>query len=98
VNPFRHRCLQFEVEAVEQSRLYDVSGIRVRLPRVEDLLIMKAIARRPKDLQDIEGLLDAHPDANVEIVTRWVREFATAVAMSDMIEDWNKLLARRKRN
>jgi hypothetical protein len=27
-----------------------IGGLRVRLPRVEDLLIMKAIARRPKDL------------------------------------------------
>jgi hypothetical protein len=32
---------------------------------VEDLLIMKAIARRPKDLQDIRGLLAAHPDADI---------------------------------
>jgi hypothetical protein len=35
----------------------------VRLPRIEDLLIMKAVARRPKDLQVIEGLLAAHPEA-----------------------------------
>lgn len=90
--------MQFEYEAIEQSKFYDISGIRVRLPRVEDLLIMKAIAHRPKDLQDMEGLLDAHPDAKVEVVTRWVSEFATAVAMPDMIEDWDKLLARRKRN
>ncbi|MGQ0835084.1 MAG: nucleotidyl transferase AbiEii/AbiGii toxin family protein [Gammaproteobacteria bacterium] len=88
--------LSFEQSAVENGRIYKVSGVSVRLPRVEDLLIMKAVAHRPQDLQDIEGLLDAHPDANVDAVRQWVREFATVTSMSDLIEDFEKLLARRK--
>jgi hypothetical protein len=47
--------------AIDNSKIHDVCGLQVRLPRVEDLLVMKAVARRPKDLQDIEGLLAAHP-------------------------------------
>lgn len=90
--------LQFEQEAIDQSKLYDINGIRVRLPRVEDLMIMKAVARRPKDMQDIEGLLAAHPDVNLNAVRRWVREFATAMTMPDMIEDLEKLIARQSRN
>lgn len=70
----------------------------MRLPRVEDLLIMKAVAHRPRDLQDIEGLLDAHPEADVDSVRTWVREFAAATAMSDLIDDFEQLLARRKAN
>jgi uncharacterized protein (DUF2336 family) len=66
------------------------------LPRVEDLLIMKAIARRPKDLQDIEGLLAAHPEADLVAVRQWVREFATAMSMSDMLDDFDKVVARSK--
>ena len=54
--------LSFELTAIEHSEIHDIGGLRGRLPRVEDLLIMKAIARRPKDLQDIEGLLAAHPE------------------------------------
>jgi uncharacterized protein (DUF2336 family) len=61
---------------------------------VEDLLIMKAIARRPKDLQDIEGLLAAHPEADLVAVRKWVREFATAMSMSDMLDDFDKVVAR----
>jgi len=57
---------------------------------------MKAVARRPKDLQDIEGLLAAHPEADVTAVRRWVSEFATAMSMSDMLKDFDNLVARRK--
>jgi hypothetical protein len=56
--------------------VHDVGGVRVRLPQVEDLLIMKAIAHRPQGLRDIEGLLDVFPGANVASVRRWVGDFA----------------------
>lgn len=88
--------LTFEHSAVEHGRTHVVGGVSVRLPRVEDLLIMKAVAHRPRDLQDIEGLLDAHPEADVDSVRRWVREFAAATAMSDLIDDFERLLARRR--
>jgi hypothetical protein len=89
--------LSFEQDAVAHGRTYSVGGVSVRLPRVEDLLIMKAVAHRPRDMQDIEGLLEAHPDADVSAVRQWVKEFATATSMSDLIDDFDKLLARTKR-
>ena len=86
--------LSFEQNAIDNSEIHDIGGLRVRLPRVEDLLIMKAVARRPKDLQDIEGLLAAHPEADVVVVRQWVREFATAMSMSEMLDDFDKVVAR----
>jgi hypothetical protein len=88
--------LLFEQAAIDNSKIHDIGGLRVRLPRVEDLLIMKAVARRPKDLQDIEGLLAAHPEADVATVRQWVSEFATALSTSDMLDDFDKLVARSK--
>jgi hypothetical protein len=88
--------LSFEQAAIDHSEIHDIGGLRVRLPRVEDLLIMKAIARRPKDMQDIEGLLAAHPEADLVNVRHLVREFATAMSMSDMLDDFDKVVARSK--
>jgi hypothetical protein len=56
---------------------------------------MKAIARRPKDLEDIRGLLAAHPQADISEARRWVREFATAMSMSDILEEFDKLVGQR---
>lgn len=88
--------LAFEQNAVDHGQTYSVGGVDVRLPRVEDLLIMKAVAHRPRDLQDIEGLLENHPDVDVQAARRWVSEFASATAMSDLLEDFDKLVSRRK--
>lgn len=88
--------LPFEADAVSRATVHDLSGVPVRLPRVEDLLIMKAIAHRPQDLRDIEGLLDVFPDADVESVRRRVRDFATAAELPDLPDAFEKLLAQRK--
>lgn len=89
--------LSFEQAAVERSRFHDIAGVSVRLPRVEDLLVMKAIARRPKDLEDIRGLLAAHPDADTASARRWIREFAMATGMTDMLTGFDDLVAQAKR-
>ena len=89
--------LPFEHAAVEKSTLHDVGGVFIRLPRVEDLLVMKAVAGRPKDLEDIRGLLDAHPKADVAEARRWIQEFATATGMPYMLEEFDKLLERSGR-
>ena|SRR5438105_309755 len=87
--------LQFERAAVAQCENLHIGGINVRLPRVEDLLVMKAIARRPKDIEDLKGLLAAHPDADVARARRWVREFATAMSTPDMLQEFEALLSER---
>lgn len=87
--------LPYEVDAVARGQFHDLGGVRTRLPQVEDLLIMKAIAQRPQDLRDIEGLLDVHPGADVEQVRTWVREFATAMTMPDLLEGLDAILGRR---
>lgn len=88
--------LPFELSAVANAVSHTVGGISVRLPRVEDLLVMKAVARRPKDLEDIRGLLDAHPEADCAEARRWIREFATAASMPDMLAGFDKLLSERR--
>ncbi len=59
-------CLPFEEEAVARATAVRVAGVSVPLPTPEDLIIMKAVAHRDRDLLDIEGLLAAHPEILVE--------------------------------
>ena len=88
--------LAFEQQTIDRAQDYQVAGVRLRLPCVEDLLIMKAFAHRPKDMDDIKGLLDAHPQADLAIVRQWLKEFATAMSMPDLVDDFEKIVARRK--
>jgi hypothetical protein len=79
--------LPFEVEAVERSILYPIGPISVRLPTPEDLIILKAVAHRPKDLLDIQAIIESHPDLDRERIERWVMEFARTLEMPELWED-----------
>ncbi len=89
-------ALQFEREAVGAGTVTAVGSMVLRLPRVEDLMIMKAIAHRPRDLVDLEGLLLAHREVDIDRVRSWVGEFAVAATMPELLEDLDKLLGRQR--
>ena len=85
--------LPFEVEAVERSEVHQAESISIRLPTPEDLIILKAIAHRPKDLQDIEAVIQNHPHIDRQRIRHWVQEFADALEMPELwndIADWLK--------
>lgn len=79
--------LAFEVEAVERSAIHRIDDLAIRLPTVEDLIILKAVAHRPQDLLDIQALVETHPDLERGRIERWVREFARALDMPGLWKD-----------
>jgi hypothetical protein len=61
--------------------------LRLRLPTVEDLIILKAVAHRPKDLLDIRTLVEIHPDLDRGRIEHWVRQFADLLETPELWTD-----------
>ena len=89
--------LPFEDELLERSTLVDLSGLTMPVPTHEDFIILKAIAHRPRDMVDIEGVLEKHPRLDLQRVRRWVRDFATVLEMPEIVDDLEKLLAHSRK-
>lgn len=87
-------ALPFEEESIRNATALEVEGLTVQLPRIEDFVIMKAVAARPKDLIDIESLLDAHPNLEYKRIRKVVQEFSEALDMPDLIENLERILAK----
>lgn len=90
-------ALPFEREVVARASTIDAGGLQVRVAAVEDLVIMKALARRPRDWGDIEGLIDTWPDLDLDRVRQWLREFGSILEMPEIQEDFERLLRQRRR-
>jgi len=84
--------LPFEEEVVARSKVYDTGLFSVRLPTPEDLIIMKAIAHRPKDLIDVQTIVDSHPDLDINRIQHWVKSFAEVLEIPDLWTDIEKML------
>lgn len=83
--------LPFEEEVVARSKVYDVGMLSIRLPTPEDLIVMKAIAHRPQDLIDIQTIIDAHSDLDIDRIKRWVSSFAEVLETPDLWTEIEKM-------
>jgi hypothetical protein len=90
-------ALPFEREAVERSSVVKVGSLRLPLVTAEDLVIMKAVARRPQDIGDIEAVLDRHPNLDLSRIRHHLREFSSVLEMPEIYDDFEKLLRRRNK-
>ncbi|MBN1451609.1 MAG: nucleotidyltransferase [Anaerolineales bacterium] len=81
--------LPFEFEMVERSTLVNIGSLKLRLPTPEDLIIMKAIAHRQKDLADIQAIASSHPNLDKERIRHWVEQFGDALDLPDL---WKTIL------
>jgi len=86
----------FELQAIRRAKLFCSGDVEVRVPRVEDLIIMKAVSARPIDLMDIDTLLEMHPRADRRTIRRWTREFAELLDAPEIAEHVERLLARKR--
>jgi len=87
--------LPFEKELIARAVLMDVGGVRAPLPTVEDLIILKAVAHRSRDLVDIESLVEVNTRLDEARIVRWVKDFASALEMPELLSDLEALLNRR---
>lgn len=87
--------LPFEEETVERSTIYKVGALSVRLPTPEDLIILKAVAHRPKDLQDIQTIVEVHPNLDLARIERWVKAFAEALETPELWGQINDILLNK---
>ena len=89
-------CLPFEVEALNRGKLFKAEGLTLRLPTPEDLIIMKAVAHRPIDMEDIRSILGANPSLDLKRIKYWVNEFAKVLEMPEILSDLKKLLRSKR--
>jgi hypothetical protein len=84
--------LPFEAEMVRRALIHVIKDIEVILPTPEDLIIMKAVAHRTKDLLDISAIAQAHPDLDFRRIQRWLQEFGRVLETPDLWDQVDRLI------
>lgn len=88
--------LPFEEEMIGRGSVKSFAGISARLPTPEDLIVMKAVARRPKDVEDIRTIVEKHPDLDKSRIEFWVKNFAELLEMPELWGEIEKILTRQE--
>jgi hypothetical protein len=70
----------YEQEALRRCRSIDLLGTAVRFASLEDVVIHKIIAGRPRDLEDVRLILIKNPEFDRLYIEHWLKEFDEALA------------------
>jgi predicted nucleotidyltransferase len=89
-------ALPFEQALIDRATPIGIGSFSVRVARPEDLLVMKAIANRPRDRADIESLLRQFPEIDTAAARRTVQEFAEMLDSPELVADFDRALRERR--
>lgn len=75
----------YEQQAIAHAQHVSIAGVMVPFATAEDLVLHKLFAGRPRDLEDVQGIVRRKKDElNWEYLRRWAREFASIPGREDL--------------
>jgi hypothetical protein len=80
----------YEAEAISRSTVVQLEGTGVHFAAVEDLIVHKLVAGRPRDLEDLRGVLARNPRVDEPYLLRWLPSFRNVVAR-DLLSEYLQL-------
>ena len=69
----------YEQQAVARAKTVPIGQAQVRFASLEDLIIHKMIAGRPRDLADVRTLLLKNPQVEFDYIHEWLEQFQDAL-------------------
>jgi hypothetical protein len=76
----------YEHEAIRRSRKVRFGSVEVSFASPEDVIIHKIFAGRPRDLEDIRGIILKNPDIDEVYIGKWLLEFEKSSGESGFVD------------
>ena len=70
---------------MRRRRSHDLDGQRIWFVSPEDLILLKVVAARPRDLGDIEDVLLAQSTIDEAYMRRWAKELGVAEKLEEVL-------------
>ncbi len=70
----------YERQALDRVRTVRIGEANVRFASLEDVVIHKIIAGRPRDLEDVRAMLLKNPSVDLTYTRKWLQEFSEALS------------------
>jgi predicted nucleotidyltransferase len=87
-------ALPFEQEMIDRATRVSIGGVELRVATPEDLIVMKMIAHREKDLRDIDNIMRVCQELDLERIKYWLHEFALVLETPELDSEFADMIQR----
>lgn len=70
----------YEHQAIQNAKQVKIGSQNINFASLEDVIIHKVIAGRPRDLEDIRSMVLKNPDFNLNYIRKWLKKFDESLA------------------
>ncbi len=85
----------YEKQAIERANEIKLGDTMVRFASLEDIIIYKILAGRPRDIEDVESILLKNPGYDTPYINKWLFEFSTALGR-DYVAEFQAIINKLK--
>jgi predicted nucleotidyltransferase len=82
----------YESQAIKKSNKIKIKDYFVKFARLEDVIIHKIFAGRPRDMEDVKSILIKNPDFDKSYIKKWLKEFDNLIEGKNFVSIFEKFL------
>lgn len=85
----------YERQAIERATIVNIDNALVRFASLEDAIIHKLFAGRPRDIEDVRSMLSKNELRDIEYIQRWLNEFSGVVGRN-LVREYENIEAETR--
>lgn len=76
---------KFQKELIKRAHSYPLGKGSIKIASPEDLIVLKLLADRPQDWQDIQSLKESYPKLNLKYLKKWAKYWGIEERLSKIL-------------
>lgn len=82
----------YEREAISRAKKIKIKKTFVNFASLEDVIIHKIFAGRPRDIEDLKSIIIKNPNYNINYITKWFKKFDKSAETKRFFKSFKKII------